>query len=85
MTSSDIASLSTQAELLLRRMKEEQGLYPYQEFLEGNLKLKGFAYDGRMCRGWTCLERNWERIVSHFQRYDTDFDCKVILSETVSK
>uniref|UniRef100_A0A7S0M3T5 EF-hand domain-containing protein n=1 Tax=Cryptomonas curvata TaxID=233186 RepID=A0A7S0M3T5_9CRYP len=70
-----------QAELLLRRMKGEQGLYPYQEFLEGNLKLEGLAYDGRMCRGWTCLERNWERIVSHFQRYDTDFDCKVSAHE----
>jgi hypothetical protein len=71
-----------QAELLLRRMKGQQGLYPYQELLEGNLKLNGLIYDGRMCRGWTSLESNWESIVSHFQRYDTDFDCKVNFSET---
>ncbi len=71
-----------QAELLLRRMNGQEGLYSYLDLLEGTLKLEGLAYDGQMCRGWTCLERNWESIVAHFQRYDTDFDCKVYLLET---
>lgn len=66
-----------QTELLMRRLHPEHGYLKYQDFLQGILKVDGLDFDGKLCRAWISLERNWMNVVKHFQSFDSDFNSKV--------
>ena len=76
--------LSRQALLLIQRMKtlSEPGEgCLYNALLIGRLKVEGLSYDGLFVRAWLALEIHWEEVAEHFQRFDRDFNGKVISVE----